>query len=527
MPVEANLEREYKFDVDTDYRSPDMEVVSGPTERLPDQRLVTTYLDTDDLRLWAHGITLRHRLEHEDGSGPAGPPDPGKWTLKLPEASLGPAQQKARTEFSCRGGAEDVPPELIAIVAGLLRRRPLMQIVVLAAERRRLLLNVDAAGPAWAEIDDDLVEVTAGNRLGFRFRQLELEMLGGSGSPTVRGRPERVVRALHEAGAVPGGGSKFALASGLPETRLVDELPAGADVVSVVEDVLRRDLDRLLAVDYRLRVPDERGDPARPAPALVRAAGLAVRRLRSDLKLLGGLLDGAWTEDVRSDLAWIGRRLGRLATEDLLLDRVSSPLDSAGGEAIEGEAAEELAVLLTADRHLGAIELHDVLASEQYMALLDRLAADRPSDPVRAGVAGRGADALGQGLARRWRRARRAAGHVGAEGPAPGWAGRLRRRSEELADAADTCRPYIGPKVGRLGRTAAEVAGTLDRLRATRTAVRDLRELARHPSMPAGVVFVAGRMAGRAEAEADHLNGEAARSARRLARFKAGSWMAD
>ena len=89
MTAERHLERELKFDVEPEWVAPDLSG-AGRIERLPDQRLETTYFDTAEYRLWSQGITLRHRVESD-----AGPDSPGKWTVKLPE----PAPDETRAHL--------------------------------------------------------------------------------------------------------------------------------------------------------------------------------------------------------------------------------------------------------------------------------------------------------------------------------------------------------------------------------------------------------------------------------------------
>ncbi|HMC38639.1 MAG TPA: CYTH domain-containing protein, partial [Acidimicrobiales bacterium] len=194
--------REYKFDVPVDLEPPALDTLVGQVQILPRQGLKTTYFDTPDLRLWADGITLRHRTIADDGR-------PGKWTLKRPAGSPGRGEM-ARTESSWSGPGDHIPSGAVDAVAGLLGGAPLQPVVVLESERSRMLLVDVAGGEPWGEVDDDLVTVASGARAGTRFRQLELELLG-AGSPAVAA----VVAAWTAAGAVPGGGSKFALAAGV------------------------------------------------------------------------------------------------------------------------------------------------------------------------------------------------------------------------------------------------------------------------------------------------------------------------
>jgi triphosphatase len=210
VATDRNTEREYKFDVPLDFLVPDLDALVGSAEPLADQRLVTTYFDTPDRRLWQQGVTLRHRWE--EGAG-----DAGRWTLKRPEGAAGDPTLSVRSELSWPGPLGALPPEAESELGGLLGGRPLERLAVLESRRSRWRLSGPGGPQPWAELDDDTVTVTAGPREGLRFRQMEIELLGpapgagGVGGPV----PGALIDALCRAGAAPGGRSKIALAAGL------------------------------------------------------------------------------------------------------------------------------------------------------------------------------------------------------------------------------------------------------------------------------------------------------------------------
>lgn len=530
MAAETNLEREFKFDVDPDFDPPDLRPLVGRTERLPEQSLTTVYFDTLDRRLWARGITLRHRLE-ADGAPATGAL--GKWTLKLPVAvpdGGGPGGSTARSELTWKGSRDEIPAEARTVVAGLVRRAPLEPVVELRTERRRLLLHGAPSGGAgpWAEVDDDLVTVHSGPRTGLRFRQLELELLTQDGAPG-EDAAGRVLEELRRVGAAPGGGSKFALAAGLDETGgHAPRRAADAGVTSAVGDVLAADLDRLLEWDYRLRIPDPGGDPAALDAEAVHQARVAVRRLRADVGTLGAVLDPVWVDHVRSDLKWLGRLLGRLRDEDVLADLVRVYGDGTAGAA-DADAVDELILLLRRDRHLGASELWEALGSDRYADLLDRVHAAAGRPPLLDNSGGVPAPAslettLTGVLARRWSAVRAQMKQLGPE-PADEALHRLRIRAKRLRYAAEAAEPYLGKRARRTARHARRVQSVLGDLHDTSVAARSLREVASHPSVTPTVAFVAGRIAGRAEADTDRLRRKWRRPARRLASSRSTGWL--
>lgn len=507
MPVESNLEREFKFDVPADFEPPDLRSVVDRTERLSEQHLTTTYYDTADLRLWAQGITLRHRQEAEGDSTAA---NPGKWTLKLPEDGSG--VESSRMELNWKGSEAEVPAPAAAVVAGLIRTAGLLPVVALSTDRRRLRLH--DPDRAWAEIDDDLVTVASGRRRGVRFRQIEVELLDGKGGAEDDAEVAKVLRQLRRAGARPGGGSKFAMAAGLEEARA--ERPRRPKVVvDAVRAILGDDLHRLLACDYRLRVPDGEGDAAGIDAEAVHQARVSVRRLRSDLRTLSQVLDPVWTKHVDADLKWVGKLLGRLRDEDVLAERIAA---HRGDE--DEDAVDELIRLVRADRHLGASELGEALASARYLSRLEQLQAAVGRPPLVDGDGENPAGApiepvLVSAVASRWRAVR---GEVDDLGPRPDDPAlhQVRIRAKRLRYAAEAAEPYLGKRVRRLAAAAKQLQSVLGELNDAATASRTLRELASHPSVTPAVAFVAGHIAGKAEGEAAGLRDKWRKPANKL-----------
>ncbi|MDE3204855.1 MAG: CHAD domain-containing protein [Acidobacteriota bacterium] len=524
MVVESNLEREFKFDVDPEFRSPDLEKVAGGVRALPEQRLVTTYYDTSTLRLWALGITLRFR---EEGSptpaagtresarrrGPA----VGKWTLKLPAlttatAPTTDAASADRWELTWKAAGARVPDGATEVIRGIIRTETLGPVVVLAAARRRWLLQ-EGDLPPWAEVDDDLVEVISGKRQGLTFRQLELELLA-AGSDPPSPRVEAVLERLRRAGAREGGGSKFALAAGLDERDSTRAAPA-ATLGATLAHILAADAQRWLEADFRLRVPGTDGDQGRPPPEVVGLAFDAVARWRAHLAAFGPALDRSWAQPMRADLRHLAGVLGRLRAEDAVVGRVEARRDARAPD----ETADLLA-LLNADRHLSALDLMETLSSDSYLAMLERMDRSQEALPAGAGADDPARRGLRSALRRSWRRSRRAIRRLGPVAP-----GRAAARALRVAHTAEACSPVLGRRAERLAVVAHAAAATLTDLDDTRSAIDELHQLASHPSMTPGVAFVAGRVTGRLEAESIDLGRRAERDAHRLARHRSADWL--
>ncbi|MGH8867020.1 MAG: inorganic triphosphatase, partial [Actinomycetes bacterium] len=215
-------EVEVKFRVDPDFDLPDL-AADGALPALDGRRVAArrqgrftlraTYYDTEDLRLARAGITLRRRT---------GGTDEG-WHLKLPTG-----QEGVREEITWTPATGRTPPaQLLDLVAARVRQAPVHAVATVVTTRTSVLLS-DGNSAVLAEVADDAVRVMDGNRVSARFREVEVEDLGG-GTDVLAA----VGRVLEAAGAVPGGtDSKLARALGARAQAPADPPPppqAGRD----------------------------------------------------------------------------------------------------------------------------------------------------------------------------------------------------------------------------------------------------------------------------------------------------------
>jgi len=433
-----------KFEATVGFELPDLRRLVGHTERLPRRQLRTAYFDTVDLRLWGRGITLRHRIDEAEGDGE--PDGPGIWTLKLPVEA---GRVVVRDEHSWPGTRSMVPTDAAAVVRGLVRRRPLVQLTELATTRQRLVLH--AGDRAVAEVDDDTVVVVGGPRDGYRFRQVELELAADAGAIG-----DVVTARLEEAGAPVRNVTKLAVALGLadqPSRQEAPTVPPGAVVSlgAVVQSAIRSALDRLVDHDWRLRAASPAADPHD-----VHQARVATRRLRSDLKTFRAVLDPVWVGHARADLQWVGTILGAVRDTDVLAahlhpDALAGHLDP--GEQDQGTV--ELRGVLGAQRRAAVDEMTAMLDTDRYLDLLDRLevASNHPPFWSRDGVAADepAADVLPGLVGSRWQALRKQVRRAGRE-PSDRQLHQIRIKAKQLRYAAEAAAPTMG---GAARRTAA------------------------------------------------------------------------
>jgi inorganic triphosphatase YgiF len=172
------LEVERKYDVGPDTPLP---ALDGWAVRPPERfELDATYVDTVDLLLRRARITLRRRTGGHDAG----------WHLKLP---AGGDRQELRLPLQ-----DEVPDQLVALVAEHTGDRPLVPVARLTTERTVHVLCDDTGAPA-AELADDRVHARRLPRgAELEWREWEVELLGDD-----RTVLDRVEPLLLAAGAQP------------------------------------------------------------------------------------------------------------------------------------------------------------------------------------------------------------------------------------------------------------------------------------------------------------------------------------
>jgi CHAD domain-containing protein len=477
-----SLEREVKLAADMAFRLPDLRGVVGKTVRQPGQELRTAYFDTSDFRVWQRGMSLRHRMGESSGAG--------IWTLKVP-APRSPSDDDGptldRTELSWPGGRDAVPVQATDLLRGIVCRGILEQVTELVTSRLRFVLH-DAEGRSCAELDDDTVTVVGGRRHGLRFRQLEVE-LGDGGAAIL----DAVLRELRRAGAHVGDAPKLAKALGL---RTGSGGGSSSDpgrkgsLRDVIGASINNALEQLLDHDYLLRA-----DPPRPPAHSIHQARVATRRLRSDLKTVGSVLDPVWLDHTRRELEWLGGVLGSVRDADVLAGHVADD-----GEGVPSDAGgrAELLARLDDQRRRAIADLGEALTGDRYLDLLDRLHAGASAPPLAAAVTGdRRADQRAQGVlaelvGRQWGVLRRRESKAGRH-PSDRELHRIRIGAKQLRYAAEMAAPVMGKKARRTARAAEALQTVLGEHHDAVAAEQWLSAIA--PTTTPAASYVAGRLA--------------------------------
>src|SRR2546430_6479020 len=320
----------------------------------------TVYFDTPDLRLARWGVSLRRRA----GEG---------WTLKLAEPPSTPGKPNTtvleRQELTFQGGAEP-PGAALEVVRAYVRKAELVPVARLSTVRRRVRL-VDGSGTRVAEVVDDEVSVRDGRRVAARFREIEVEVAGADGAdgiitplgPRLRGAgagaPDptpKHIRALGPRAIEP------------PEVA-TEPLPPDATARDVIKFGLAESVAALLHHDPLVRTG---GDPE-----AVHQARVATRKLRSNLRPFGPLLDQEWTEPLRSELGWLAMSLGAVRDREVLLERLRERAQAL--PANDTRSAASLLQLLASEIDGLRNQLAVDLDSQRYIDLLENLVASAHS----------------------------------------------------------------------------------------------------------------------------------------------------
>jgi CHAD domain-containing protein len=476
------LEREVKLGVWPGFELPALDDLPDGLEpkRLKPKRLEATYYDTPDARLARAGASLRYRSG--DGTG---------WTLKLP-GDVGPSGDGAlnRRELTFPGDGKTVPADVERLLTAWVRTSSLTPIARLSTQRRGVQL-VDGGGTVQAEVVDDEVSVLHGRRVAVRFREVEAEL-----APEARDElmPELVAR-LRAAGAgSPDPTSKVRralgpLAAGPPELSRV-ELGSDPTAGDVVRAAMTSSVLRLLEHDLGVRLGE--------APEDIHQARVATRRLRSDLRTYGDLLDPAWADELRSALKGVADALGAVRDADVLLDRLRDRTAHLREE--ERVAGERLVVTLEAERERDRKALLDLLAGDAYRALLDRL-VEGARAPQLSALAAEPAGAVLPDLARKpWQKLRDAVAAVEPDEPDEELH-QVRIRAKRARYAAEVAALALGRPASRFAKAAADLQDVLGALQDAVVTEEWLRSAAEGAHRP--VVLVAGQLIAMARADAD------------------------
>lgn len=479
-------EEELKFAVHGRFELPDLPAALGTGHQIEGRgRLVLTavYYDTADLRLARLGITLRYR------TGEGGPP----WHLKLPKGATS-AGATVREEIAVDGPVEGPPAALTGLVTAWIRTAPLVPVATLRTDRDVYLIR-DGDNTVLAELVDDTVEVSdgrgvladgAGVRTTFREIEVERRADGARADQAIAA----AARALTSAGAVGGAGTpKLVRALGRratapPDLPVAGELTPRASAAAAIAFVLRRSARRLLEYDVRVR---------REEPDAVHQARVCCRRLRSDLRTFGPLVDADWAAPIDAELRWLAAVLGGPRDAEVLRDRLRTTAATDPLAPVDGTALARIDAVL-GDRQRRALgDLGTALDSDRYPALLDLL-IDTVREPETVELASQQAVWVLPAMVEVvWDKLASRAGKLQPDDPDDTWHA-ARIRAKRARYAAEAVAPVIGAPATRLAKACASVQEVLGEHQDAAIAADEWHDIALAHADDADLVLTCGRL---------------------------------
>jgi len=495
-------EREVKLAASPDFRLPSFAGLGDGlvAEPRPVERLQTVYFDTADLRLARWGVSVRHRT----GQG---------WTVKLPGERVG--DLLVRGEHLFPGEDASTPPtEALDLLRAYVRTTTLRPAARLRSVRHGVDVR-DEEGASLADVVYDEVSVLVGGRVEQRFREVEVEVP----EETPPDLLDAILAALKGAGASVAAEpiSKYRRAigdraAGPPEV-VVPELPPKPTGGQAVRRAIANSVVFLLRSDAVVRLDEDVEG--------VHQARVATRRLRSDLRTFGPLLDREWTRELRDELRWLGDALGGARDTDVLLERLRGRVSQLPATELAGAAAA-VEALERRDKEVHAALL-EVIRSDRYVALLHRLVA-AANGPALVPEADRPAIEVLPGLVRGpWGALAKKVRKAGKR-PTDERLHDIRIRTKRLRYAAEAVAPVAGAKAQRFAKAAEGLQGVLGGHNDAVVAETWLRDWA----VQAGSVdaaFAAGMLGGIERAAALEVRGTWRRAWRRLDDPRLRTWL--
>jgi CHAD domain-containing protein len=417
---------------------------------LEPRRFSSVYYDSRDRLLARVGITLRRRIEH-GGS---------LWQLKLP-------REGGRLELECAGGPAEPPKRIASLLDAVLRGRPLMPIAELRTVRRGV--RVESEGST-ADVVLDEVAVMENLRVISEFDELEIEL--------VEGDPDglrEIEVAVRRAGAKDGDRRPKVL-------RVLGHSAPPKPTRPHLQAFFQRQYEQILTHDPGTRLGDD--------PEDLHDLRVAVRRLRTILRVAAPPLDEDWASELRAELDWLGQALGPVRDLDVMLEHMRA--EQAQLEDAEQAAFEPLLKQLERERSTARRSLVAAMRSARYTELLDRLeeAGRRPrtraARPAPEKIA-----------AAELAKVRKAVRKLDRD-PSDAQLHRVRIKGKRARYAAELAAPGAGKRITRFVDAAKAFQDVTGEHQDAVVTGRRLRALAAEGDP--GAAFAAGRIAERQEA---------------------------
>ncbi|MBO3089780.1 CYTH and CHAD domain-containing protein [Cellulomonas dongxiuzhuiae] len=471
--------------------SPDdpVPLLSGEPER---QVLRTTYVDTADLDLARHGITLRRRVGGEGGG----------WFLTVPGGAPGGSQ--VRRPPGRAGSA--VPDELQRLVRARTGGR-LLAPVARVTTGRTVHRVFDATDRVVLELTDDRVSARrilpvegSGEAAGAQVTWREIAVVTPDADDE---RLTAVAGALRERGLTEGSRtSELArvLDVGTPAPRDGRRRPTGrkSSTSSVVVAYLADQLEQIRSQDLLVRLG---------APGSVHKTRVATRRSRSALATFRAAFDPDVVTPLRAELKWLAGVLGEVRDAEVMRARVRDVLEAGSADATVPPAPAGVDV--GSAHAVARTALLAALDGERYDRLLDALEELVDAPPTTERGDRRAGKQLRRGIAHEYDHVRRLMKRSRAA-VEPERRGRLlhdaRKAAKRTRYAAELAGDVLGADARAFAAAMESLQEALGEYQDTVVLRAHLRELAAGTTDPAAA-FTYGRLHALEEVRAREAEG--------------------
>jgi CHAD domain-containing protein len=479
---------------------PQVAGVSGPDE----EDLEAEYYDTDDLRLIGAGITLRRRRGGDDAG----------WHLKLP------VDADTRREIRLQPGEDGrpVPGELAGLVRAYTRGNPLRPVARMTTRRQRLIL-LGRAGESLAEVaaDDVSAQTLGGTTTLSRWHEVEVELTGGG-----RKLLKAADRLLRRDGLRPAGRTaklERALGGRLPERARPAPLTPSSPAGQVVLAYLRTHAERLKSLDPMVR---------RDEPDAVHQMRVATRRLRSTLRSFGQIIGRDRTQQLATELKWLGGVLGDVRDAAVLAAHLQAELHETPPELVIGPVQARVQGHFASVRADARTALLDALDSNRYFSLLDeldKLITEPPFTPKAARPAADVLPAVARLRYRQVRRRMRRARWAPIGQPTDEALHQARKAAKRARYASEAMAPGIGRKASRFAKQMKKVQSVLGDHQDVVIARQAERKLGVNAHLAGENAFSYGLLHGRDACDAARLQAQGWETWQRASRPRYRRWM--
>jgi CHAD domain-containing protein len=221
-------------------------------------------------------------------------------------------------------------------------------------------------------------------------------------------------------------------------------------------------------------------------PEDVHRARVATRRLRSQLRTFGTLLDTEWANALREDLRWLGSGLGSVRDRQVMAQRFRSRTTALAED--DALTVADLSAELQAESEEARGRLVLDMRSDRYIDLIERLVEASRAPALMADGQQRAELVIAKLARSDWKPLRKGVAAL-PDQPADAELHRIRILAKRLRYAAEAAEPVAGKIATRSAEAAAALQDVLGDHQDSVTAQQWLREAGRGPR-----AFVAGEL---------------------------------